>query len=208
MNAAYEQLIAGYRPVSARFRALLADVGPERAEFKIMFTTIAGRCHGIDHWARVGIYALAIARGLRDQGWVKSVALVPAGALEDAVTDAAFFHDCARASEGDELVHGKNGQRIWRHYAERKGLARELTEAVSQALLFHVDHPSVDPAANEATICLCNADRLDRVRLGDYVDSRRMYDDRVWPELVPHSVRLYNEFRLQRVSRELGLAGE
>ena len=208
MNVAYEQLIAGYGPVAARFRALLADVGPERAEFKIMFTNIAGNLHGIDHWARVGVHGLVIARALREQGRVTAPALAAEGALEEAVLLAAFFHDCARVTEGDELVHGKNGERVWRHYAERRGLAPGLGAAVSQALLFHVDHPSVDPAANEVTIGLCNADRVDRVRLGDYADSRRMYDDRVWPELVPHSVRLYNEFRLERVNRDLGLAGE
>lgn len=202
MKIEYEALAAGYAPVIARFRELLAEVGPERAAFKIMFTMIAGQVHGLDHWVRVGIYGQAIAQGLREQGRVKIAA------LEDAVMYAAFFHDCARVSEGDEFVHGKNGERVWRHYAERKGLAAEMTAAVSQALLFHVDHPSVDPAANEVTICLCNADRLDRVRLGDYVDSRRMYDDRVWPELAPHSIQLYNEFRLERVSHELGLVLE
>ncbi len=83
------------------------------------------------------------------------------------------------------------------------GVESELTEAISQALLFHVNHPSVDPAANEVTICLCNADRLDRVRLGDSPSPKKMYDDGCWRSLEPHSMCLFLEITLDSVSKDL-----
>ena len=219
MNVAYEQLIIHYDQVATRFRALLADVGPERAEFKFMFTTIASYSHGIDHWARVGIYCLAIAHALREQGRVPKPVLAEEGGLEEAALLAAFFHDCARVSDGYEIMHGRNGERVWRHYAERRSMDTELRTAVSQALIFHVDHSSFNAPANAVTICLCNADRLDRIRLCDpdrldhvsldrSVDPKRMYEDGIWPALLPHSRRLYHQFRLNRVKLDLGLGDE
>jgi hypothetical protein len=201
----YEQLTSKYDKVIARFQGLLADTGPERERFPAMFTTIAGPFHGIHHWTRVGIYSLTIAEALRAQARVSPAALIPAGVLEDAVLWAAFFHDCARVTESVEGAHGRKGEMVWRNYAERKDLAPEIMAAVSQALLFHVDHPAVDPAANAVTICLCNADRLDRVRLGERPDPDRMYDDGAWRMLALYSERLLREVDLERVKRDLGL---
>ena len=78
-----------------------------------------------------------------------------------------------------------------------------MKKAVTQALLFHEDHEPVDPRANHVTICLCNADRLDRVRLGQDPIPTLMYDDGVWKELTAHSNRLLKEVRLEDVRREV-----
>jgi HD superfamily phosphodiesterase len=195
----YEDLIGNYATVIVRYGELRRELGPELTEFPRLLKMENGLVHGMHHWVRVGIYGLAIAGALRAKGRVKSAIFLPDGALEDAVLLACFFHDCARVSEGSELVHGREGNRVWVHYAERKGFAEDLKQTISQALLFHVDHPAVDPAANEVTISLCNADRLDRVRLGEPPDPARMYDDGVWRDLAPFSDRLLAEVRQERV---------
>jgi len=185
--------------VLSRFQTLFQEVEPERRRFGWMLGQIFGVYHGLDHWVRVGIYGLAIARALRDQGRVRTAGLAPERALEDAVLWAAFFHDCGRIGEGEEPDHGRTADRAWRQYADRVRLSRELAAAVSQALLFHVDHQPVDPAANEVAICLCNADRLDRVRLGQAPRPAWMYDDGIWQKLAPLSEKLLAEFSLAKV---------
>lgn len=203
LRPTYEELCSRLPEVIERFRELYADLDPERKSFPRLFRMKDGLLHGLHHWVRVGVYALAIAAALRKQDRVRTKWLKPAGALERAVLLAAFFHDCARSGEGPEDAHGRRGEEVWRHYAERKGLDHELREVVSQALLFHVGHPSVDPAANEVTICLCNADRLDRVRLGHRPLAELMYDDGVWPSLDLHSQRLLAEVRQEEVKERI-----
>ncbi|KAJ4460885.1 hypothetical protein PAPYR_2721 [Paratrimastix pyriformis] len=109
---------------------------------------------------------------------------VLARALEGAMY-AVFFHDVARATDDREPSHGRLGERVWRHFAQwvnTAHLRRERGEkdpvtllvdpipqcmvaAVSEAILFHVDHLGVDPLAGPLAIALCNGDRLDRTRL-------------------------------------------
>jgi hypothetical protein len=195
--------MARYGQVISRYRELTADLDPERREFPRLFAMRAGLVHGIHHWVRVGIYGLAIATALRGQGRVCAPLLAPEGALEEAVLTACFFHDCARLTEEGEPNHGRAGEKVWDHYARRKELSADLRAIISQALLFHVDHPSVDPVSNEVTICLCNADRLDRVRLGERPLPECMYDDGVWRDLEPLSDRLLQEVRQEKVVRDL-----
>ncbi len=204
-KTSYEELIGNYDRVIGAFREVLVDVGPERERFSLMLKLASSNVHGVDHWVRVGLNALVIAHKLRERGLVSTPCLTAEGALEQAVLDAAFFHDSSRMDEGFDFTHGANADRVWRHWAERTGVAPELSEAISQALRFHVNHPSVDPAANEATICLCNADRLDRVRLGESPASKRMYDDGCWRSIAPHSKSLLLEITLARVERDLHL---
>ncbi len=199
----YAKLVGGYGRVLEVFGEVVADVGPECERFSFMMTLSSSPVHGVDHWVRVGLNALVIARRLRERERVSTPSLAPAGALEQAVLYAAFFHDSSRVDEGLDFTHGANGDRVWRHWAERKAVTPQIKAAVSQALRFHVDHPSVDPAANEATICLCNADRLDRVRLGQAPAPKRMYDDGCWRSIAPHSKSLLLEITLARVKTDL-----
>jgi len=194
-----------YQEIVRRFRVLLDEVSPLQERFPRLFKMITGSCHGIDHWTRVGIYTLIISRGLREQERVSTPCLVAEGALENAGVYAAFFHDCARASDGFEFDHGRAGNQVWEYYAKERGLEKDFRQAVSQALLFHVDHPAVDPAANEVTMCLCNADRLDRVRLGEIVKPGLMYPDGVWKRLEPYTQGLLRQVTLARVKADLGL---
>jgi len=196
----YFALAGGYDRVIEKFAELIPDLGPEREKFPRLFASISSPIHGIQHWVRVGIHGLAIAHALREQGKIPSTENI-----DEAVLCAAFFHDCARLTEGLEYDHGRAGDQVWRHYFQRKEIAAETGDAVSQALLFHVDHPSVDRDANPVTICLCNADRLDRVRLDQMPKPDLMYDDGVWRELEPHSGRLLEEVSIERVSKDLGL---
>jgi hypothetical protein len=201
-TTSYDGLIAHYDAVIARFRELLPDVDRDRDRFPRLFAMLLSPVHGIHHWTRVGIYSLAIADALARQGGVK---LSDPALLRPAALSAAFFHDCARLTEGNELDHGRAGEEVWRCWAARRGLPAAHWEAVSQALLFHVDHAAVDPAANAVTICLCNADRLDRVRLGQKPVPEWMYDDGVWPDLAPFAERLLGEVTLERVRTDLPL---
>jgi hypothetical protein len=205
MGLSYEELLSHYDPVVARFRDLFAEVRPLQEKFPKLLKLTMGMSHGVDHWCRVGVYGLAIAHALKKQGRSATPCLEADYALTDAVLYAAFFHDCARRTEGTELTHGRAGEEVWRDYSKTQSVSAAMREAVSQALLFHVDHPSIDPDANEVTICLCNADRLDRVRLGEQPDPQRMYDDGVWQELCPHNRRLYNEIKIPRAKKDLGL---
>ncbi len=59
----------------------------------------------------------------------------------------------------------------------------------------------------QITICLCNADRLDRVRLDDRIDPRMMYEDDVWEEIVLLFERLLDEIKLPGVQRDLNRLG-
>lgn len=196
----YEDLIARYPEAVAKFRELLPELEPERARFKRLFAMILSPVHGVHHWTRVGIYSLAIAEALQEQGRVHEAP----EAFREQVLHAVFFHDCARLTESNELDHGRAGEQVWRCFAARHSLPSPHTEAVSQALLFHVDHPAVDPSANPVTVCLCNADRLDRVRLAQKPIPKLMYHDGIWQHLQPFSQRLLNEVTLERVKEDLG----
>jgi len=200
----YEDLIGDYDRVLDRFRRFLGGLEPEQEVFPRLYGELTGHLHGIDHWIRVGIHGLAIARFLRGRSRITTILPAQAGELEDAVISAAFFHDCARTSDRAEPEHGREGDRVWRHFAARKGLDRGLLDAVSQALLFHVDHEPVDPAANDVSVCLCNADRLDRVRLRESPDPERMYPDGVWREIAPLAEQLLQEVSRSRVLMDLG----
>jgi len=199
----FGDLTGNYPLVIGRFRELLADLEEERARFPALFTLIDGHLHGIDHWTRVGILGLAIAKALRDQGRVSTPFLALPGNLERAVVLAALFHDCCRRRDGVEPRHGREGEKVWRHYAGRRKLEEDLQRPVSQAIIFHEGHRPVDPAALEVTICLCNADRLDRVRLGDSPIPERMYPDGIWRELSSFTERLFLEVHRDRVLAEL-----
>ncbi len=205
MVLCYEELLSHYDPVISRFRALFLEVRPLQEKFPKLLRLTMGMTHGVDHWCRVGMYGLTIADALKKQGRVSTPCLEPDGALTDAVLYAAFFHDCARRTEGVESCHGRAGEEVWRDYAKLQSLSPDIRESVSQALLFHVDHPAIDAAANEITISLCNADRLDRIRFGEQPAPQRMYDDGVWPELCPYNRRLFTDIKIPRVKKALGL---
>jgi len=192
MTITYNDLIAPRSALFERFLGLYAELQPARNQFRRLFTSADSPIHGADHWVRVGLFGLAIAKKLRERGLPASPVAEP-GALEEAVILAAFFHDCARWSDGGELDHGRAGEEVWRWYAAERKFPDGLAASVSQALLFHVDHPAVDPAAGPVAVCLCNADRLDRVRLGESPKPKLMYDDGAWRELEPLSERLLDE---------------
>jgi hypothetical protein len=197
-------LLALYPRTVARFREVLRDIEAERREFPLLLGLIGSRLHGIDHWARVGTLSLAIAASLRDLGRVKDPALAAPCGLEDAVLLAAFFHDCSRSTEATEPGHGAAGERVWRSWAARKEMDTGIRAAVSQAILFHEGHrPAVDPAAGPVAVCLANADRLDRVRLGDAVRPHLLYDDGVWPDLLPLAEKLLGALGPSRVRGDL-----
>jgi hypothetical protein len=202
----FAELIAPRSALLERFRDLYSELQPARKKFRRLFFNADSRIHGADHWVRVGLFGLAIARKLRENGRT-GAALSSPGTLEEAVTLAAFFHDCARAGDDRELDHGRAGDQVWRWYAGEKALPEWLLNTVSQALLMHVDHPAVDPAAGPVAVCLCNADRLDRVRLGDLPNPRQMYDDGIWRELTSLSERLLNEVTRTVVLNSLGING-
>ena len=199
-------ILGGWPDVAARFQEVLGDLEEERREFPRFLRQILNAYHGIDHWARVGVLGLAIAGRLRTLGRVTTACLALPGGIEEAAILSAFFHDCARTSGGAELDHGREGQRVWWSWSARKGLPRDFAAAVSQAILFHVDHIPVDPSANEAAICLANADRLERVRLFDSLRPEFMYEDGAWREIWPHAREVLARLRQDRVLRELGLA--
>ncbi len=201
----FEDLSNHYSLVIEHFRKVLGDLYQEQMRFPRLFTLLTAGCHGIDHWVRVGLHGLAVAKALREQGRVVTPHAVPPGKLEEAVILAAFFHDCARISDGKELEHGREGNRVWRHYAKRKEFPANLQRFVSQAILFHVGHLSVDPGALEVTICLCNGDRLDRVRLGQEIKPELMYPDGIWQKLYPLADQLLLEVHLERVKLDMGL---
>jgi hypothetical protein len=193
-----EDLLSSLDLVTARFRSLLVELRGERGRFPDLFGKIDSRLHGIDHWIRVALHGLAIAAGFRARRAVGTPSLAPAGALEEAVVLAAFFHDCARRTEGSERDHGPQGERVLRRYREMKALPADLGATISQAVLFHVAHAPVDPAAGEVAIALCNADRIDRVRLGEEPDPARMYPEPLWRSLARLAPALLSAPEIER----------
>jgi hypothetical protein len=190
-----ERLEAIYRErVLPAYRALLvqvrADVGT-RPGGTPAFERIGSRGHGLGHWARVGCLALRIADDL-------PAAAFPTADRDLPVTLAAFFHDSGRTIDGYEPGHAEGGARVFEAVARRGSLPPEITVAVAQAIRLHEIPESVVPGAGGVTIALSNADRLDRVRLGDRPIPSRMYDDGVWPSLVAPSAWLLRQVTNRR----------
>jgi len=203
-----EAILSGWPAVAARFREVLGDLAEERAAFPRLFRLFHSPLHGLDHWARAGVLGLAIAGRLRALGRVTTPCLAAAGGLEEAAILAAFFHDSCRTVEWSDPGHAREGREVWRHWSSRKGLGKDLSSAVAQAILFHAGHrPPVDPEAMEAAVCLANADRLERIRFGESPRERLMYDDGAWREieaLAPLLVRILDG---DAVRRDLGIDG-
>lgn len=205
----YQFLIKKYPRVITAYKKFLEETRHEKEKYGELFLKqIKSPVHGVAHWVRVGIYGLTIAEHLCKASKTAKHWESREGSFEEAVLYACFFHDTARDGEGIELEHGKRAEKAWRIFAENKRFSESTVSSVSQALLFHVAHPSVDPCACDVTICLCNADRLDRVRLGEKPIPQRMYDDGVWHTLTPHSERLLQEVNMSKVLGDLGEYGE
>ncbi len=196
----YRDLTARYDMVVEGFRELLDDTEIEREEFPARYLQmINSPVHGIDHWVRVCLYALDIGHYLWADGQVELELFISRNKFEQAIIRTVFFHDCARLTEGIEFDHGRWADKIWCHYAERKGFEKSYAEAISEALIYHVDNPAVVPGAGVLTVCLCNGDRLDRVRLGEQPDPKRMYEEGRWSVLNKVSDRLFEEYNLVRL---------
>lgn len=200
----YRSLIDKYPVVIKTFKGFLEDVKCDREKYGEFFLKqVKSPLHGMAHWVRVGIYALAIAEHLRKEGRVARHWENDLASFNQAVLYACFFHDIARDGEGVELEHGKRAERAWKIFVASRQLDYRMASSVSQALLFHVAHPSVDESACDVTICLCNADRLDRARLGEEPIPERMYNDGAWRALAEHSRRLLQEVSISKVLTDL-----
>lgn len=179
-----ERLDAIYRErVLPAYRRLLAEVREDirmRIEGVPAFERIGSRFHGLGHWMRVGCLGLRIADALPRE-------TIPGPDVDRIVTLAAFFHDSGRTIDGYEPGHAEGGARVFEAFARRWDLPAGLATSVATAIRLHEARESVVPGADGLTIALSNADRLDRVRLGDSPIPQRMYDDGVWPQLVPAS---------------------
>lgn len=201
----YEELTANYRNVLDSFSAYRFRLEGMKKDHDRLFQTLTAQVHGIDHWVRVALYGLFIAEHYSGPQFDFPCDKKNIGALAEPVLAAAFFHDCARTNEGAELDHGRAAEKIWRDYIERHRVDAMVGEVVAQALLYHVDHLSVDPAANLVTVCLCNGDRLDRVRLGSTIKPHLMYEDGCWRKLAAVNDRLLNDYSRRTVLADLKL---
>ena len=204
MNAdeTYQQLTARYDMVVEGFRFLLDDTEKERDKFPARFLKqINSPIHGIDHWARVCLYGLDIGNNLWVKQQVDTRVFVSHDKFEQAIIHAAFFHDCARITEGCEFDHGRWAEKVWRSYSGRKGFEEGYTAAISEALLLHVEN--VKTEAGALAISLCNGDRLDRIRLGELPDPKRMYVEDRWLILREFSIQLFQEYNFARAKNDM-----
>lgn len=181
-----ERLEALYvQQVLPAFRDLLAAVRPHLRTTvggRPAFLRVGSRVHGLGHFARVGTLGLRIAGAAR-RG--------PASPdLESAVTLAAFFHDSGRTHDGYEPGHAEAGAGILEALAPALRFSEAVVAAAAEAIRLHEAPESVVPGASVVAVALANADRLDRVRLGDAPIPERMYDDGVWRDLQPVSAWL------------------
>ncbi len=200
----YSELVKNYNQVCAFFKKLISELDEEKKVFPDLLKLFTKGIHGADHLTRVAIYSLFILDKLQKNSKFNSQ-FSKHGAL-NTMLYASFFHDCARTTDGLELGHGKAAVKIWLHFSKRKNLESEVINLVTQAILFHEDHPAVDESANIITVCLCNSDRLDRVRLIDKPNPKLMYDDGgVWQKLEPLSLKLFKEFTLHKVLLDLNV---
>ena len=167
-----------------------ADLGVPMAGVPA-FDRIGSRFHVLGHWVRVGCLALRIADALPRASF-------PVDDVERAVTLAAFFHDSGRTIDGYEPGHAGAGAAIFEVFAARWELPRDLVAAVAAAIRLHEAPESVVPGASGVAIALANADRLDRVRLGDRPIPERMYDDGIWHHLEPASQALLHHLTNRR----------
>jgi len=176
------------------FRTLLAAVRDDlRAGVAGVpaFHRIGSRFHGLGHWVRVGSLALRIADGMpRDR--------LPVADADRALTLAAFFHDAGRTIDGYEPGHAAAGARLFEAYATRWALDAALAGPVARAIRLHEAPESVVPGADGLVIALSNADRLDRVRLGDTPIPERMYDEGRWRSLAPWTTPLLGHLTNRR----------
>lgn len=169
--------------VIPRYRRLLdatRDVVGRPVGGRVAFGRLWSTCHGLAHWTRVGCLALRIVRALPTDGR-------PVERDEEAVLVASFFHDAGRLTEWHEPGHGEAGARILEALAGDLGLDPSIVLIAAQAIRLHDSDDCPLPPADRVGIALANADRLDRVRLGESPRSDLMYDDGVWPSLVKPS---------------------
>jgi hypothetical protein len=199
----YEELTGKYEMVTEAFTGYLGQLKGMKKDHARLFLTLNGELHGIAHWVRVALFGLYIAEHYCGPEMDFPCDKQDVSALVAPVLAAAFFHDCARTHEGVELDHGREAEKIWRDYVDRRNIEEMVADAVAQALLFHVDHTAVDPAANLVTVCLCNGDRLDRVRLGSEINPKLMYEDGCWPKLQEVNGRLLTDYGRRRVAQDL-----
>ena len=129
--------------------------------------------HGINHIIRVlfNAYAITTLEGLSNED-------------RNIIIEAAKFHDIGRKHDGENEIHGEEGANIARTILENKGFSPEDIDKIC----FIIKEHSLPKAKNEQDIQLLpenlrkqykyyldllkDADKLDRVRIGDLDPSR------------------------------------
>jgi HD superfamily phosphodiesterase len=116
--------------------------------------------HGIDHAARVLVWADQIGHWMNEQGTPVDL---------EVVRWAATLHDVRRVSDGYDLEHGERAATWIKEEAARLPFTfdEKQLECTCYCCRWHVPHDHLAPAMTPELTCLKDADGLDRVRLGD-----------------------------------------
>ena len=125
-----------------------------RSQFRIRWDGI----HGVQHWSRVRLYGLRLAR--------------ETGARTDVVEWFAFLHDAAREDEGFDHGHGKRAVSLAR---DLRGPLLPIDDTGFDLLSHAMTHHSDGFQEGDATVRTCwDADRLDLPRVGIHPDPERL----------------------------------
>ena len=125
-----------------------------RSQFRIRWDGI----HGVQHWSRVRLYGLRLAR--------------ETGARTDVVEWFAFLHDAAREAEGFDHGHGTRAVALAR---DLRGPLLPIDDTGFDLLSHAMTHHSDGFQEGDVTVRTCwDADRLDLPRVGIESDPERL----------------------------------
>jgi uncharacterized protein len=156
-------------------------VSPELQTFLRESHMYAGRgIHGVGHWRRVEANGLMLGRA--------------AGADLVVISHFAWFHDARRLNDDFDPEHGLRGGLLARELNDQH---MRLTPAqLEQLFIACRDHTEGHTHPDPTVGCCWDADRLDLVRLGYWIDPRRLATE--WgrdPAMIKAAARRYSEGR-------------
>jgi hypothetical protein len=116
--------------------------------------------HGLNHAARVFVWANMIGRQLHATGVSLSI---------EAIRWAAVLHDVGRLSDGIDAGHGERSAAWVAGHRDRLPMALEddVIERVLYCCRWHDTRDKEIPVMTPELICIKDADGLDRVRIND-----------------------------------------
>eukprot|EP00768_Dysnectes_brevis_P007466 gnl/Dysnectes_brevis/6316_a9714_425.p1 GENE.gnl/Dysnectes_brevis/6316_a9714_425~~gnl/Dysnectes_brevis/6316_a9714_425.p1 ORF type:complete len:250 (+),score=6.63 gnl/Dysnectes_brevis/6316_a9714_425:110-859(+) len=168
-----QELVLPFTSIIETFRSLKQTLSldtPARQAFLKPGIMSGSELHGIGHWFRVAVLAVFILRHSQETTDTTTPFKEPFHTLTGLEVGALFagaLHDACRISDSPADVHGPRMTRFLQGLSPGQAhplLVGETAEMVKMAVKVHTKNLPGSGEVGLITRCLCNADRLDRVR--------------------------------------------